>query len=354
MFAYRSRIPELPLRALITVLLLVLAAFFRAPGAEYARDLPADAFWRGGKALFQGFAQTIGALPGGSLSTWLSVLSWLSAGLALWLFDLNLRLISPGARAQSRSFYSVIFFCLAPAFFQSGWSPNPDMPVLALLLGFVWCTIKAMEGLHLRHALGAAASGLAAAVAQPVLWPAVLCLALGLSWALGRAGRGSVWWAFIALVGIISGGAMWVFGLGPADLAAAARLQDWTPANWFAPSAAGGAADARPNALFALFPFFHPAFCVLLPFLLLLWKRTDWQRPARRLLLTALTAYLFFLSGLPEQKLTALLPAYALLLLSFFQSWDRLQSYGEFFLPRLTYGILAAAILVQLAANVFL
>jgi hypothetical protein len=346
MFAYRSRIPELPLRALVPLLLLGMAAFFRAPDT--------DTHWKGRAALFRGFAQTIAALPDCSLPAWLSVLSWLSAGFALWLFDLNLRLISPGARAQSRSFYSVIFFCLAPAFFQSGWSPIPDMPGLALLLGFVWCTGKAMEGRRLRHALGAAASGLAALALQPALWPAVLCLALGLGWALGRAGRVRVVWALIALVGAIFGGVVWAFGLGAADLADAARMQDWLPTNWFATSATEGAEAVWPNALFVLFPFFYPAFCLLFPFLLLLWKRTDWQRPLRRLLLAALAAYLLFLSGLPGQRLSDLLPAYALLLLPLFQSWDRLQSYGEFFLPRLTYGILAAAILVQLAANLFL
>jgi hypothetical protein len=343
MFAYRSRIPELPLRALIPILLLVLAAFFRAPDAE--------THWKGRAALFRGFAQTIANLPVCSLPAWLSVLSWLSAGLALWLFDLNLRLISPGARAQSRSFYSLIFFCLAPAFFQSGWSPTPDMPGLALLLGFVWCVGRAMEGRHVRHVLGAAASGLAALAVQPTLWPAVLCLALGLGWTLGRAGRGSVVWVLIALVGAIFGAAVWAFGVGAAELAAAARLQTWLPVNWFVPA---GTEAAWPNALFVLFPFFYPAFCVLLPFLLLLWKRSDWQRPLRRLLLATLAAYLLFLAGQPGQRLSDLLPAYALLLLPLFQSWDRLQSYGEFFLPRLTYGILAAAILVQLAANIFL
>ncbi|MGI9159532.1 MAG: hypothetical protein ACR2K1_07245 [Saprospiraceae bacterium] len=347
MFAYRSRIPELPLRALIPVLLLVLAAFFRAPDANgRPHELSAAAFLRGEEVLFRGFAQTLADLPICSLPAWLSVLSWLSAGLALWLFDLNLRLISPGARAQSRSFYSVIFVCLAPAFFQSGWSPNPDIPVLALLLGFVWCAGKAMEGRHLRHALGAAASGFAALALQPLLWPAVLCLALGLGWSLRRAGRGSG--VLIALAGAISGAVVWLSGLG-----AAARLRAWSPANWFATSVADGAAGAWPNALFAFFPFFYPAFCLLLPLLLLLWKRTDWQRPVRRWLLIALAAYLLFLSGLPGQRLSDLLPAYILLLLSLFQSWDRLQSYGEFFLPRLTYGILAAAILVQLAANLF-
>jgi hypothetical protein len=350
MFAYRSRIPELPLRALIPVLLLVLAAFFRAPGADgYPRDRSAAAFLRGDEVLFRGFAQTIADLPGCSLPAWLSVFSWLSAGLALWLFDLNLRLLSPGARAQSRSFYSVIFFCLAPAFFQSGGSPNPDIPVLALLLGFVWCAGKAMEGRHLRHALGAAASGSAALALQPVLWPAVVCLALGLGWSLRRTDRGRGWWVLVALAMVISGVVVWKVGLG-----AAARLQAWSPANWFATSAADGAAGPWPNALFAFFPFFYPAFCLLLPLLLLLWKRTDWQRPLRRGLLTAVAAYLLFLSGLPGQRLADLLPAYILLLLSLFQSWDRLQSYGEFFLPRLTYAILAAAILVQVAANVFL
>jgi hypothetical protein len=348
MFAYRSRIPELPLRALIPLLLLGMAAFFRAPGGA------ADADRRGQDMIFRDFAQTIGALSGGTLSAWMPLLSWLSAGLALWLFDLNLRLVSPGARAQSRSFYSVIFFCLAPIFFRSGWSLNPDMPVLALLLGFVWLTGKAMENLHFRHVAGAAAGGLVLMVVQPILWPAALCMVIGLGWTLGRAGRPGVLSAFLALVVAAGGGFIWFLGSGTSDWAAAAQWSDWTPANWFARHTAEGAAGVRPNALFVLFLLFHPAFCILMPALLLLWKRTDWRRPLRQWLLTALAAYLLFLSGLPGQKLRDLLPAYGLLLLLLFQSWDRFQSYGEFFLPRLTYGILAAAISAQLLANMFL
>jgi hypothetical protein len=228
------------------------------------------------------------------------------------------------------------------------------MPVLALLLGFVWLTGKAMENLHFRHVAGAAAGGLVLMVVQPMLWPAALCMAIGLGWTLGRAGRPGVLSAFLALVAAAGGGFIWIFGSGTSDWAAAAQWSDWTPANWFARHTAAGAAGERPNALFVLFPFFHPAFCILLPALLLLWKRTDWRRPLRQWLLTALAAYLLFLAGLPGQKLRDLLPAYGLLLLLLFQSWDRFQSYGEFFLPRLTYGILAAGILAQLLANMFL
>jgi hypothetical protein len=107
-----------------------------------------------------------------------------------------------------------------------------------------------------------------------------------------------------------------------------------------------------PNIGYLLFPLCHPGFCLLLPGLLLLAKKTDVVLPSKKVLIACLACYLLLLGGLPHQNLRFLLPAYSILLLLFFPAWDRMFAYGFYFFKRLTWAILAAVLVVQIICNV--
>jgi hypothetical protein len=233
------------------------------------------------------------------------------------------------------------------------------MLALALLLAVMYLSGKAMDNRGGLHGIGAFfLAGLAMAV-QPTLWPVLtvflfaaarealrgghIMVLIGMLTALGFSLWPFVWWS-----------GQWLIFLTDAGLVRQWRLSNWVQSEVdmsFATSLTHNLASAWPKWLYVLLPLFHPAFCLVLPVLLLVLKHTDWQLPFRRTLLVGLGLYLFYLGGLPVQSFQLLLPAYAILLLLLFQAWDRFQAYGEFFFPRLTYGIIAACILVQLTAN---
>jgi hypothetical protein len=106
-----------------------------------------------------------------------------------------------------------------------------------------------------------------------------------------------------------------------------------------------------PNWSYLLFPLAHPAFCLFLPGLFLLAKKTDWTLPAKMLLMASTGTYLLLLGGVPVQNLRYLLPVYVALLWLLFPAWDRLYCYGFIFFPRITKGVLALAFTVQVLAS---
>lgn len=104
-----------------------------------------------------------------------------------------------------------------------------------------------------------------------------------------------------------------------------------------------------PNFIYIVYPLFHPAFCIMLPGLMLLGKRTDVALSSRRVLLICLVVYLFFLGGFTVQSLRYLLPAYVVLLVLLFPAWDRFFAYGSYFFKKLTNSLLIAALVLQTA-----
>jgi hypothetical protein len=128
-------------------------------------------------------------------------------------------------------------------------------------------------------------------------------------------------------------------------------LQHWSAGNFFHRTFSnenGLVNYSFPNIAFLLFPIAHPAFCLVLPGMFFLFKKTDLVLPAKKLLLACIGAYLILLGGMPHQNLRHLLPAYVLLLLLLFPAWDRFYCYGYIFFRRLTRGLLAGALVLQL------
>lgn len=95
----------------------------------------------------------------------------------------------------------------------------------------------------------------------------------------------------------------------------------------------------------------HPGFCLLLPGLFLLFKKTDLRLSSKKVLLGLLFCSMIATGGLAQPQLADLLPAYAIGLLLLFPAWDRFFSYGFYFFPRLAWGIL---ILLGILQFVFL
>ena len=75
----------------------------------------------------------------------LQLVSWLSAALALWLFELNLRVLSPGARVESRWVFGVLTLALAPFFLRAGLTIMSDGFGLALALAALFFALRVIE-----------------------------------------------------------------------------------------------------------------------------------------------------------------------------------------------------------------
>lgn len=350
MFAYRSHLPALPILLLVLIALPALALLHMLPGMDRLMDGHADNYRLMAEEMITGNIQPA-----------LQLVSWLSAGAAIWLFDRNLSLASSGARPQSRFLYAGVLLFLAPVFLQSGLAALPGMPALALLLAHIYLSGKAMDNRGGLHGIGAFfLAGLAMAV-QPALWPVLIVFLFEAVRETLRAGRFAVLIGMLPALIVALWPFVWVSDQGWNFLTEVSGIRQWSFSNWVQsevdmPVHTGlphSVASEWPKWLYLLFPLFHPAFCLVLPGLLLVLKRTDWQLPFRRTLLISLGLYLFYLAGLPFQSMQLLLPAYTILLILLFQAWDRFQAYGEFFLPRLAYGIIAVAAAVQLLANIF-
>jgi len=163
---------------------------------------------------------------------------------------------------------------------------------------------------------------------------------------------------WLALFGAILGGSVaflphfWPKTGGSANPLAHSSLEQWSVTNFFQHTFEGSNGGLShyllPNSLFLLYPVAHPAFCLVLPGLFFLCKKTDFVLPAKKILLVCVVAYLMLLGGMPQQNLRHLLPVYALVLLLLFPAWDRLYCYGFIFFRRLTVGIILTALFLQL------
>ncbi len=283
------------------------------------------------------------------------MVSWLSAGLALWFFNQNLRLLSPGARAESRAVFSVLALALAPYFVRAGLTGMSDALGLALALGAFWLGLRVVYKGRTPDAVAAAI--LMALAVTTRFGLAALLLPLGAAMLL-------MLWRYRNLNGIfgmVVAGALaflphfWLKQGILSDPAQHSMVQHWSLMNLFQSAFSNENGIVHylfPNILYLLFPLCHPGFCLLLPGLLLLAKKTDIVLPSKKVLIASLACYLLLLGGLPHQNLRFLLPAYALLLLLFFPAWDRMFAYGFYFFKRLTWSILALVLAVQIFAIV--
>lgn len=280
----------------------------------------------------------------------LQMVSWLAAGAAVWQFDRCLRVLTPGARAESRWVFAGLGLMLAPYFVRAGLTVMSDALGLALAMAALANGLRVLETGQVRTAVGAAFfAGLAvmtrfslAALLAPLVAAVVFYLLknrklvlAGLTVFAGTAGFSPHFW----------------FKKGADENAFGHSLmQDWSLLHFFQStfSNANGTVDyGLPNVLYLLFPLVHPGFCLLLPGLFLLAKKTDLHRIVKKMLLICMVAYLLLLGGVPHQNLRYLLPAYAVLLLLFFPAWDRMFAYGFYFFKRLTFAIIVAVLVAQ-------
>jgi hypothetical protein len=278
----------------------------------------------------------------------IQLVSWLSAALALYFFVRLLHLLSPGARVDSRWAFAGLGLAASPVFFRAGMTVMSDGLGLALLLVALFYGLRSLEekrfwdpSLAVLACMGALGTryALAALLFIPALY-------IGYEWVCGRRWRALAPAAVVFVAGVVlfvmySTASPWQHSL----------LQDWSvshlPARSFQ-NVSGAIQYVLPNVLYLLFPLAHPGFCLALPGLFFLFKKTDLALPSKRLLAVSIGGYLLFLGGLPHQNLRYLLPAYALLLLLMFPAWDRLYCYGFLFFPRLTRWVLGTALALQL------
>lgn len=282
----------------------------------------------------------------------LQVLSILSAALGVWMFERILTLLSPGARMESRWVFVGLGLLVSPMFFRSGMMSMSDGMGLMLALSTFYFAFRAFENSGNTDAIWAAVFAALAISTRYAL--AVLLLPLGVAllyywldrkkWLPLLAATGAFALAFLPHIWLQS-------GIGVENLLDHSMLKHWSPAHFFQSSfqnANGLSQYTLPNVLFLLFPLAHPAFCVALPGLLFLSKKTDLVLPTKKILLACIIVYLLLLGGIPHQNLRHLLPAYALLLFLFFPAWDRLYCYGFLFFRRITLGVLGVALFLQI------
>lgn len=288
----------------------------------------------------------------------LTVLRWMNliaVAVALWQFEQILRILSPGARAESRWVFGFAALALAPAFTRAGLTVMSDALALVFSLTALFYGLRALEQQRSRDAVGFA---LWAAFAVSTRYAMAALLALPALALLFELRRERQWgWLMAALTtGLVALLPLWWLKYNiPKSLIEHSLLSDWTLVHLFQRSflqASGTVSYTLPNLAYLLFPLAHPGFCLTLPGLLLLARRTDVRLYSKRLLGLSLLVYLLFLGGFPHQSLRFLLPAFAVLLLLLFPAWDRFYAYGLYFFKRLTYALIGLTLLCQLVFSV--
>jgi hypothetical protein len=303
-----------------------------------------------GFPLAGGVLQLLGCEPVRALQ----IVSWVSAGGAFWAFEACLRCLSPGSRAESRWVFAGVGLALSPYFVRAGLTAMSDCLGLAFALAAFACSFRAIESHRFEAApWGAFFAGLAvltrfsaAALLIPLM--GALCAYL----IKHKKHR-------LVIPTILFGGLgflpHFLLKTGEAqNMLGHSLFKDWSAAHFFQSAFTnlnGTVEYAVPNWLYLFFPLMHPGFCLLLPGLLLLVKKTDIHLTTRKLLLLCLVLYLMLLGGIAHQNLRYLLPAYTVLLLLFFPAWDRMYAYGFYFFKRLTFSVIGLVLLVQVVCN---
>jgi len=276
--------------------------------------------------------------------------SLLSAAAVLWLFELNIRVLSPGAYTKSRWTYGILAMLFSPCFLwaMAGLEGARTPASLAFALAALFFSLRALEQERSRDApvfaiFSALAIFLWIDLAALLVLPAVaLLLELGRrrQWAWAT----SVVLLFFAVFGVMCYLNNW--SRPPAPI-----WQDWSVFNFFKSTFVGGGQTVSytlPNIAYVFFPLVHPGFCLMLPALFLLFKKTDIRLYSKRILALSLLIFLVYQGGLPLQNVANLLPGYLILLLLLFPAWDRFFAYGLYFYPRLAYALMTLAVVCQI------
>jgi hypothetical protein len=270
-------------------------------------------------------------------------------GGSLLIFDQCLKLLSPGARLQSRILGQIIPLGLSAFFLMAGAGGFPA--ALGILCGalFVFAVLYLAQYPKVWYTALLFLPGFFAAILLPNLLWFFFPLVAGLLYILGKKKSGKSWLATLVVLAF----SLWLhldfYLLSLYSL-------DWSWAHYLNPTNWPGHPEwfkKMPQVLLILSPILHPGFCLLLPVLFALSKKTDWVLSSKRLLIGSLVIYLLGISGLPEIGADHLLPAYLLVLLLLFPAWDRFVSYGRFFFPRLALFLLSILALCQVVFMVY-
>jgi heme exporter protein D len=286
----------------------------------------------------------------------LQVLSWIAAALGLWVFERLLALLAPGARADSRWAMAGLGVVLAPMFLRASLTSMSDGLGLLFALSTFFLGFRALEKGRATDLMGAAILGAFALSTRYALLALLLPLAVALVHSLiSRKKYGSLILAAAAF-GVAMLPHFWLKTGGTENLLAHSSVSQWSVLHFFKSSFEGTNGGISryllPNLFFLFFPLFHPAFCIALPGLILLAKKTDLLLPTKKILFSGVVLYLILLGGMPQQNLRHLLPTYIMVLLLLFPAWDRFFCYGFLFFKRLATGVLIIALAVQLVCSV--
>lgn len=280
----------------------------------------------------------------------MQVISWVAAAMAAWIMERLLDLLTPGVRAESRWAGVGLGMIFAPMFLRAGLSSMSDALGLAFVLAAFYFGLRAFENMRLKDLLFAAVFAAFALSTRYALAALLLPLALLLA---GYFTLQKKWLALVVALCAFTLAMLphfWLRGFEAGMPFGHSMLQHWSLENFFHRTFSnenGLSQYTLSNILFLAFPWMHPAFCLVLPGLFFLFKRTDLVLPEKKILLACIITYLILLGGLPHQNLRHLLPAYVLLLLVFFPAWDRLYCYGFLFFKRITAVVLAGALTIQ-------
>ena len=324
----------------------------RLSGQAWMPEGLGEADFAGGYPLAGALLQVLGVEAMAAMQA----VSVLSAGAVLWLFERLLRLLTPGTVQRSRLLYAALPLALSPMLLRSGLVVMSDALGLALAMAALWQGLWALEPRQAKAAVWAAALAVMAITTRFALAALLLPLAAAVVARLAQRRQ----WRGLALAAVAASAAalphFWLKNGIETAFLQHALLRDWSLAHFFQSTfdtPSGTLRYTLPNGLYLLLPLVHPAFCLVLPGLFFLAKRTDTHLFPKKVLLACLALYLLLLGGLPHQNLRYLLPAYIVVLLLLFPAWDRMVAYGSYFFPRLTRGILAAMLAVQLASAAF-
>lgn len=323
-----------------------MAIWTRLQGLPAPVGTPGDASFGGGYPLLGGLLQ--GLVSDGPLV--MQMVAWMAAALSLAVFERLTAILAPGARIESRWAFVGLGLALCPLFFRSAVTSMSDGLGLLWMMAALYAAVRLLDTKRGVFALGVAFFVAMACATRfallGILWPLVAAVTFFmLKNGLGR------WMLAAILVGVLSTTPyIWVKGAGFWAVLEHSSLDDWSVLHFFQRSfmSGNGVAQYRlPNIIYVLSPLAHPAFCLALPGLFFLFKRTDLTLSSKKILVACMIAYLMLLAGFTHQSPRHLLPAYTLLLLLLFPAWDRLYCYGFLFFKRLTWGLLLTALALQ-------
>ena len=248
-----------------------------------------------------------------------------------------------GCRADSRRWFIGIFLALSPVLMTSGYESVERISGVLFALFALYAAVEWWEGGSEKWILMLLMAGICAIMNDVRL--AGLLLPVTVQLFVKTASRGNSYRSF-AVVGSL-------FLLAWVASVYQVQRMPWDVANLAGAGEVTVNAGEVPGLLYVFYPLAHPWFCVLLPGLLLLYRKTDIVNPARRMLLAGAVCYLLLLGGLPNRELFALVPAYVIFLVSVFPSWDRMYCYGLYFFRKTVWLTTGVLILTQIVMVVY-